>query len=59
MDKYWRFLTGAAAAIALVVRRLEADEREHVREEIAECVQAFAGGDGIELPAASLVASAS
>jgi SAM-dependent methyltransferase len=50
MDEYWRFLTGAAGAIALVVSRLEADEREHVREEIAERVRPFAGGDGIELP---------
>jgi ubiquinone/menaquinone biosynthesis C-methylase UbiE len=59
MDAYWRFLIDAAGAIALVVGRLEEDERKRVRDEVAERAQSFAGPDGIELPAVSVVASAS
>lgn len=59
MDAYWRFLIDAAGAIALVVGRLEEEERKRVRDEVAERAQSFAGPDGIELPAVSVVASAS
>ena len=59
IDGYWRFLTDAAGAIALVVGRLDDDERKRVREEIAERVESFAGVDGIELSAVSAVATAS
>ena len=58
-DAYWEFLTGAAGAIAMVVERLDRDERERVRAEVSEQAQSFAGPEGIELPAMSVVASAS
>lgn len=58
MDGYWRFLTDAAGAIALVVSRLDQGKRERVREEVAERAQSFTGPEGIELPALSVVASA-
>ncbi len=58
-DDYWEFLTGAAGAIAMVLGRLDDDERRHVREQIAEGVASFGGPSGIGLPAVSLVASAS
>lgn len=45
--------------LGLVVGRLEEDERKRVRDEVAERAQSFAGPDGIELPAVSVVASAS
>jgi len=57
-DAYWEFLTGAAGAIAMVVERLDRDERERVRAEVSEQAQSFAGPEGIELPAMSDVASA-
>jgi SAM-dependent methyltransferase len=56
---YWEFLTRAAGAVAIVLGRLEETERARVREEIADRASAFDGGNGIELPALSLVASAS
>jgi SAM-dependent methyltransferase len=58
-DDYWEFLTRAAGAVAMVLGRLEETERARVREEIADRASAFDGGDGIELPALSLVVSAS
>jgi SAM-dependent methyltransferase len=58
-DDYWDFLTRAAGAIALVLDRLEEDERARVRHEIAERAAPFADGDGIALPALALVASGS
>ncbi len=58
-DDYWEFLTTAAGAIAMVLSRLDQDERGRVREQIAERTAAFRGADGIVLPGVSLVASAS
>jgi SAM-dependent methyltransferase len=58
-DDYWEFLTGAAGAIAMVLGRLDDDERRRVREQVAERVASFGGPGGIALPAVSLVASAS
>jgi SAM-dependent methyltransferase len=58
-DEYWEFLTDAAGAIALVLGRLEDDELGRAREQISERVASFYGAGGIELPAVSLVASAS
>ena len=59
-DDYWEFLTGAAGAIAILLDRLDHDERVRVREEVAERVLSFSSaGAAIELPAVSLVASAS
>jgi hypothetical protein len=59
VDDYWEFLTGAAGAIAVVLGRIGVDERRHVREQITDRVASFVSAGRIELPAASLVASAS
>jgi ubiquinone/menaquinone biosynthesis C-methylase UbiE len=56
---YWDFLGEAAGAIAMVLARLSEDERERVREEIVARVLSYSGAGVIELPAMSLVASAS
>jgi ubiquinone/menaquinone biosynthesis C-methylase UbiE len=58
-DEYWEFLTDAAGAIAVVLGRLEGDELERAHRQIAEWVASFHGAGGIELPAVSLVVSAS
>jgi hypothetical protein len=58
-DDYWEFFTGARRGIAMVLGRLEEDERTRIRTQVAEEVASFDGSDGIELPAASLVVSAS
>lgn len=58
-DGYWSFLTGAAGAIAMVVDKLDDDERERVRDEIFAEVRSAAGDEDIELSAMSIVASAS
>jgi hypothetical protein len=59
MDGYWAFLIDAAGAIAVVLRRLDGQEQKSVREELADRISGFVEPDGIELPAMSLVASAS
>jgi hypothetical protein len=59
MDDYWEFLNRAAGAIALVLDRLGEDEREEIRAEIADRLGSFGGTEEIELPATSLVVSAS
>ena len=59
MDDYWEFLNGAAGAIAMVLTRLGDDERERIRGEIADQIGGFGGSGEIELPATSLVVSAS
>lgn len=43
----------------MVLNALEEDERARVRREIGERAAPFAAGDGIDLPALSLHASAS
>ena len=58
-DDYWEFLNSTAGAIAMVLGRLGEDERERIRGEIGEQLAAFSGSEHIELPAASLVVSAS
>jgi hypothetical protein len=59
VDEYWEFLNSAAGAIAMVLNRLDEDERERIRSEIAEQLDAFGGSGQIELPAMSLVMLAS
>lgn len=59
MDDYWKYLNSAAGAIAMVLSRLDEDERQRIRGEIAERVDAFGGSGQIELPATSLVVLAS
>ena len=58
-DDYWDFLTGAAGAIAMVLGRLDEDERGRVREQIVERVTSSDNASGIALPGVSLIASAS
>jgi SAM-dependent methyltransferase len=57
MDDYWDFLTGVAGAIAMLLERLSADDRERVRAELATRL-GTAGSERFELPAKSLVVSA-
>jgi ubiquinone/menaquinone biosynthesis C-methylase UbiE len=59
VDDYWEFLNGAAGAIAVVLGRIGVDEQRHVREQIADRVGSFVSAGRIELPAVSLVTSAS
>ncbi len=59
LDAYWDFLTGAAGAIAMIVDRLESDEQERAREHVTQEAVRFGGDEGVEIPAACLVASAS
>jgi SAM-dependent methyltransferase len=59
VDDYWEFLNRAAGAIAMVLERLGDDERERVRGQIEEQLAPYRGDGRIELPAASLVVSAS
>ncbi|HEX6653249.1 MAG TPA: methyltransferase domain-containing protein [Thermoleophilaceae bacterium] len=59
MDDYWEYLNSAAGAIAMVLSQLGEDERERIRGEIAERVDAFEGSGQIRLPATSLVVLAS
>jgi ubiquinone/menaquinone biosynthesis C-methylase UbiE len=58
-DEYWEFLDRAAGAIAMVLSRLGEDERDQVRGEIVNRLDAFGGSGQIELPAVSLVVAAS
>jgi SAM-dependent methyltransferase len=55
---YWTFLQTAAGAVAIVLDRLDEDERSRVGDEIRVRAGAFAGEAGIELPAVSLVLAA-
>jgi ubiquinone/menaquinone biosynthesis C-methylase UbiE len=59
VEEYWEFLNGAAGAIAMVLSRLDEEERERIRGEIAMEIDASSGPGEIELPATSLVLSAS
>ncbi|MCA1657456.1 MAG: hypothetical protein LC713_07095, partial [Actinobacteria bacterium] len=59
VDDYWEFLNGVAGGIAMVLSRLGEGERERIRGEIAEALDAVGGTGKIELPATSLVLSAS
>jgi ubiquinone/menaquinone biosynthesis C-methylase UbiE len=59
VDDFWEFLTGAAGAIAIVLRRLDEAELSEVRNQIAARTAPFTDPDGIRLPGLSLVAAAS
>jgi ubiquinone/menaquinone biosynthesis C-methylase UbiE len=59
VDDYWEFLNSAAGAIAMMLKRLGGDERERIRGELADQLGAFGGPGQIDLPAMSLVVSAS
>jgi SAM-dependent methyltransferase len=58
-DDYWGFMTEAAGAIAVVLNRLDAVEREQVRDELTEGLASFGRSGRIVIPATSLVVSAS
>jgi len=58
LNDYWDFLTRAAGAIAVVLRRLDDEELGAVRSELADRVARFASSGGFEMPAMSLVAAA-
>lgn len=58
VEDYWQFLSGAAGAIAMVLQRLSADERDEVFSEIADQVISYSASGQIKLPATSLVVSA-
>lgn len=49
----------AAGAIAMVLDRLGEEERERIHGELAEQLRPFGGSGKVELPATSLVVSAS
>jgi len=59
VDDYWEFLNSAAGAMAMVLSRLGEDERKRIRGAIAEQLDAFGASGQTELPATSLVVSAS
>lgn len=59
MAEYWWFLTEAAGAIAMILDKLEENERDRVRSEIEARLAPFQTADGMKLPAVSVVASAS
>ena len=58
-DDYWEYLDRAAGGIAMVLARLDDDEQERVREEIAAQIGAFDHSRRFELPATSFVVLAS
>ena len=57
-DDYWHFLTDAAGAIAALIAQLDEDQRAQVREDVLTRLAPFATGSGFEVPAVSVVASA-
>jgi ubiquinone/menaquinone biosynthesis C-methylase UbiE len=57
-DDFWRFLNDAAGAIAMVLARLDDEERRRVREAISVAVEPFGTPNGIEIPSLAIVASA-
>lgn len=57
-DDYWRFLTDVAGAISMAIARLDEDARAEVRTRLGERLEPFRTGEGIYLPAVSLVAAA-
>lgn len=58
-DDYWDFLTRVAGAIAMVLDRLDEDERARVRQQLVARLAPFEAPGGIELPALALIVSAS
>jgi len=58
LDDYWDLLNHAAGAIAMVLERLPAEEREEVRADLAQAITPFSDRGRIELPAQSLVVAA-
>ena len=59
VDEYWAYLKSAAGAIAMVLNRLGEDEQERILEVITGRLETFDAAGQIDLPAMSLVVSAS
>ena len=59
VDGYWEYLKSAAGAIAMVLNRLGEEEQLRIRDDITERLDTFDASGQIELPAMSLVVSAS
>jgi hypothetical protein len=59
VDDYWAFVNDAAGALAMVIARLDDDERAAVRAQVADGLAPFRDGGGIAMPATSLVTTAS
>lgn len=59
VDDYWEFLNSAAGAIAMVLGCLDENEQERIRVDIAAQLDAFGDSGQFDLPATSLVVSAS
>ena len=57
-EDFWDFLERMAGPFAAVFRRLDAGENARLRAELSRRLEAYAGNEGITLPALSLVASA-
>jgi ubiquinone/menaquinone biosynthesis C-methylase UbiE len=57
-EDYWRFLNGVAGAISMALARLDEDGRAEVKAALEDRLEPFRNADGLELPAVSLVASA-
>jgi ubiquinone/menaquinone biosynthesis C-methylase UbiE len=57
-EGYWRFLTDAAGAVAVLLERLEPDARAEVRADLLGRLGPFESRSGIELPAVAIVATA-
>jgi SAM-dependent methyltransferase len=57
-EDYWRFLSDLAGAIAVTLNPLDEGQRAQVSDELQTRVEPYRSGNGYELPALSLVASA-
>ena len=57
-DDYWRFLTQLAGGIAIALQAMPEEDREAVRAEVEREVRDFQTSGGLELPGATLNASA-
>jgi SAM-dependent methyltransferase len=53
-DRYWRYITELAGAMAVAIRKLDEEEKRAVRGLIEERIGAFRGGDGYRMPGVSL-----
>jgi ubiquinone/menaquinone biosynthesis C-methylase UbiE len=58
-DDYWGLLTRATGVIAMVLGRLNPDELGRVRAQVTDAIGRFRGDGHFEIPAQSLVVSAS
>ncbi len=59
IDQYLDFTADTAGPIALVLRRLPADDREAVKAQSRAALERFAGGDGYRVSGVALCAAAS